>query len=104
MTPARLTRTATLSLGLLYVAAGIAGPAREAPSADGGRALWAGTLVGGGLLVLLGLALTGRRPHVARGLVCVGSLLGILVTTWTVVVPVLAVAVVFLTLRETTSA
>ncbi len=103
MAHARLTRMATLSLGVLYVAAGVAGPARSATSEDVGRALWSTTLVGGGALVLLGLALTTRRPPVARALVCVGSLLGILVTTWTVVVPVLAVAVVFLTLRETTS-
>lgn len=105
MAHARLTRLATLSLGVLYVAAGVAaavaGPARALPSGDGGRTFWVTTLVGGGALVLTGLALTGRQPHVGRGLVCVGSLLGVLATTWTVVVPVLAVVVVFLTLRET---
>ena len=101
MVHARLTRMATLSLGVLYVAAGIAEPARHISSSDGGRAFWIGTLVGGGALVLGGLALTGRQPHVGRGLVCIGSLVGILATTWTIVVPVLAVAVVFLTLRET---
>lgn len=100
MAHARLTRIATLSLGLLYVAAGAAGPARAASSGDGGRAFWTSTLVGGGALVLAGLALTDRRPHVGRGLVCVGSLIGILATSWTIVVPVLAVAVVVLTLRE----
>ncbi|WP_374455681.1 hypothetical protein [Nocardioides sp.] len=101
MAHAQLTRMATLSLGVLYVAAGLTEPARAVSSDDGGRAFWVGTLVGGGALVLGGLALTGRQPHVGRGLVCVGSLVGILATTWTVVVPVLAVAVVFLTLRET---
>ncbi|MDR7251284.1 hypothetical protein J2X46_000256 [Nocardioides sp. BE266] len=97
----RLTRIATLSLGALYVAAGI-GKVAEASSSEGGLAL--GTLVTAGALVLIGLALTTRQPHVGRGLVCVGSLMGIIATAWTIVVPVLALGVVFLTLRETVSA
>jgi len=104
MAHALLTRTATLSLGILYVAAGLAGPARDASAGDGGRAFWTATLLGGGALVLMGFALVRRQPHVGRGLVCVGSLVGILTTAWTVVVPVLAVVVVFLTLRETAAA
>jgi uncharacterized membrane protein HdeD (DUF308 family) len=101
MAHAHLTRVATLSLGVLYVVAGVAEPARAVASGAGGRAFWFASLVGGGALVLVGFALRSRRQHVGRGLVCVGSLVGILATTWTIVVPVLAVAVVFLTLRET---
>lgn len=97
----RLTRMATLSLGVLYVAAGLAETVRAVSQDDGGLAFWFGTLVGGGALVLVGLALLGRQPAVGCSLVCIGSLMGILATAWTVVVPVLALAVVFLTLRET---
>ncbi|KQV67738.1 hypothetical protein ASC64_10985 [Nocardioides sp. Root122] len=104
MTPARVTRFATLSLGVLYVAAGAAEIVRAATSTGDGGVILPGTLVAGGALVLTGLALTPPQPHVGRGLVCVGSLLGILATAGTVVVPVLAVAVVVLTLRETVSA
>lgn len=100
----RLTRMATLSLGALYLAAGIAKTAEATSSGDGGRAFWFATLVGGGALVLVGLSLTGRQPHVGRSLVCIGSLMGIVATAWTIVVPALALAVVFLTLRETVSA
>jgi len=104
MAPAHLTRIATLSLGLLYVAAGVTEIARAATTSGGEGVFLPATLVAGGALVLAGLFLTSRRPHVGRGLVCVGSLLGILATVGTVVVPALAVAVVFLNLRETASA
>jgi hypothetical protein len=100
----RLTAMATLSLGVLYVAAGIAKTAQAVSSGDGGLVFWFGTLVGGGALVLVGLALIGRQPHLGGSLVCIGSLMGILATAWTVVVPVLALAVVFLTLRATVAA
>lgn len=104
MAPAHLTRIATLSLGLLYVAAGLAEIAATVTTSGDEAVLLPATLVAGGALVLAGLALTARQPNVGRGLVCVGSLLGILATAGTVVVPMLAVAVVFLTLRETVSA
>jgi hypothetical protein len=96
----RLARSLALALGLLYLAAGLAESVRAVSSGDGGLWFWCGSLVGGGVLVLAGLRLRDRRPEVGRSLVCVGAVMGILATGWTVVVPVLALAVVVLELRE----
>ena len=106
MTRPRLTRALTIGLAVLYVVAGVAGVAGlaetvRAVSLDDRRPwFWFATLVGGGVLVLVGAAITQRHPNVGRGLVCVGSLLGIPATVRTIVVPLLAVTVVLLTVRE----
>ena len=106
MTRPRLTRALTIGLAVLYVVAGVAGVAGfaetvRAVSLDDRRPwFWFATLVGGGVLVLVGAAITQRHPNVGRGLVCVGSLLGIPATVRTIVVPLLAVTVVLLTVGE----
>ena len=94
----------TLGLGLLYVAAGIAESVRAVTSGDGGLWFWFGSLVGGGALVLSGMAVSSRHPNVGRTLICVGSMVGVLATGWTLVVPLIAVAVVVLNLQKPTSA
>jgi hypothetical protein len=100
----RLRFWLTLGLGLLYVAAGIAESVRAVTSGDGGLWFWFGTLVGGGALVLSGMAASSRHPNVGRTLICVGSVMGVLATGWTLVVPLIAVAVVVLNLHKQTSA
>ena len=97
----RLTRGLTLGLGSLYLAAGVAETVRVVRSGDGGLWFWSGTLLGGGALVLLGLTTFPRGSHMGSALICVGSVLGILATAWTVVVPILALAVVVLTVEAT---
>ncbi len=99
----RLRFWLTLGLGLLYVAAGIAESVRAVTSGDGGLWFWFGTLVGGGALVLSGMAVSSRHPNVGRTLICVGSMMGVLATGWTLVVPLIAVAVVVLNLQKPTS-
>ena len=99
----RLRFWLTLGLGLLYVAAGVAESVRAVTSGDGGLWFWFGTLVGGGALVLSGMAVSSRHPNVGRTLICVGSMMGVLATGWTLVVPLIAVAVVVLTLQQPTS-
>jgi hypothetical protein len=89
-----------MALGLLYLAVGVAETVRVVRSGDGGLWFWGGTLLGGGALVLAGLAALPRRPRAARWSICAGSLLGILATAWTIVVPVLALTVVVLTGRS----
>ena len=96
----RLRFWLTLGLGLLYVAAGIAESVRAVTSGDGGLWFWFGTLVGGGALVLSGMAVSSRHPNVGRTLICVGSMMGVLATGWTLVVPLIAVAVVVLNLQK----
>jgi len=96
----RLRFWLTLGLGLLYVAAGIAESVRAVTSGDGGLWFWLGSLVGGGALVLSGMAVSSRHPNVGRTLICVGSMMGVLATGWTLVVPLIAVAVVVLNLQK----
>ena len=84
-------------LGVLYVGAGIAETVRAVRSGDGGIVFWFGSLVGGGLLVLVGQALR-RRPRLSAALIGVGCLAGVLATAWTLVVPVFAVVVFVLAL------
>ncbi len=100
MTRPRLAFWLTLGLGVLYLAAGTAETVRAVTSDDGGLWFWFGTLVGGGALVLAGLATPARHPNIRRSLICVGSVVGVLATAWTVVIPLVAVAVVVLTLHE----
>jgi hypothetical protein len=98
----RLTRGLTLGLGSLYLAAGVVEAVKYVRSDEGDMWFRSGTLLGGGALVLVGLASVRRRPHTGSAVICIGSLLGILATAWTVVVPILALAVVVLTVEGTT--
>jgi hypothetical protein len=96
----RLTFWLTLGLSLLYVAAGIAESVQAVQDPEGNLWFWFGTLIGGGALMLAGMIVSSRHPNVGRGLICVGSMMGVVATTWTVVVPLIAVAVVVLTLHR----
>lgn len=99
----RLTRGLTLALGVSYVAAGIGEAVRALRSGDGGLWFWCGTLVGGGSLVLGGLVTARRHPRVGGALITIGCLLGIVATSWTIVVPLFALWVVVLNVRESTA-
>ena len=87
-------------LGGLLVAAGIAETVRLVRSGDGGFVFWFGTLVGGGLLVLIGTILLPRRPTAGFVLTAIGCAAGLLPTAWTVIVPVMLVALVFAAARQ----
>ena len=87
-------------LGLLYVVAGIAETVRLVLTGDGGFAFWFGTLVGGGMLILVGEALHPRYAGLAAWLIGGGCMAGVIGTWWTLVVPVLAVAVLVLALAR----
>ena len=96
MTRRRLTDILAVSLGGLYIVAGIAETTRALVTGDGGIPFWFGSLVGGGALILLGTLAPLGRPRLARGLVTAGCLAGILATMWTLVIPLFALAVVVL--------
>jgi hypothetical protein len=96
----RVTFWLTLGLSLLYLAAGIAESVQALQDPDGNLWFWLGTLIGGGALILAGLVVPARHPHVGRTLICVGSMMGVLATTWTIVVPLVAVTVVVLNLQK----
>jgi hypothetical protein len=99
----RLTRGLTLALGVIYLAAGIAVTVPALRPAEGGLWFWCGTLVGGGSLVLGGLVTARRHPRVGGALICIGCLLGILATSRTIVIPLFALWVVVLNVRESTA-
>jgi hypothetical protein len=61
-------------------------------------AFWAPSLLGGGVLVLYGIF--GRQTRFSTRLVVAGSLLGLVATAWTLVVPVLAMVLVVLTFNS----
>jgi hypothetical protein len=89
-----------LILGTLLVAAGIAETVRVVRSGDGGLAFWFGTLVGGGILVLTGTLLAPRRPVPGCVLTTIGCLAGVLPTMWTLIVPVMLLALVIVSARQ----
>lgn len=92
------TRWFAIAMGCLLVALGVAETVRVLRSGDGGLAFWFGTLVGGGVLILGGVALTERRPSAGRTMVVVGALAGMLPTMWTLVVPALLITLLVMIL------
>lgn len=90
-----------LGLGVLLIAAGIGETIRLTRSGDGGFWFWFPTLVGGGLLVVTGTLLRSRRPIPGFVLTVIGSLVGIPPTAWTVIVPVLLIALIIVSAKHT---
>ena len=97
----RLTYWLGIILGVLLIVDGIAETVRLTRSGDGGFAFWFGTLVGGGSLVLAGTLLRTRFARVGPVLVMTGCVLGLMPTMWTIVFPLLLLALLILTARET---
>ena len=93
-----------LFLGGLLVAAGIAETVRLVRSGDGGLVFWFGTLVGGGILVLTGTLLLPRRPIPGCILTTIGCLAGVVPTIWTLIVPVMLVALVIASAKQAAAA
>src|SRR5688500_10115798 len=89
-----------MSLGSLLVAAGIAETVRLVRTGDGGLWFWLPTLVGGGVLVIAGTLVLPRSPSLGRVLTCSGCVLGILPTTWTLIVPVLLIVLAVVSLKQ----
>ncbi len=56
---------------------------------------WLPTLWGGAALVLIGSFRIGQREQVSRAMVIAGVLLGFLPSAWTVVMPVLIIALAY---------
>jgi hypothetical protein len=58
---------------------------------------WITSLWGGGALLLYGIF---GRPEVSTRMVTFGALLGLVATAWTLVIPLLAIALVILAIRD----
>ena len=73
----------------------------DTDAGDGGIPFWFGSLVGGGAMVLLGALAFRHRPWLSFGLITVGCLAGAVATMWTLVIPLVALAVIVLALLRT---
>ena len=59
---------------------------------------WLPTLWGGGTLVLIGVFGADHRPALSIALVVGGTIVGLLASAWTVLMPLLGITLVFLTI------
>jgi hypothetical protein len=92
------TATAVLGvvLGVGYMAAGIAGWILDATDGDNRNlAFWLALLVGGGAAILLGVFRT-RSPALSIALTAIGAFAGALALFWSILVPILAAALIVL--------
>jgi hypothetical protein len=93
-----LTRRLGICLGALFVLLGLAETVRAVTTGDGGLLFWFGTLCGGGTLILLSTLGLQSRPRLSAVLLVVGAFATSLATAWTVVLPLLAMLLIFLRL------
>ena len=99
------TRLLGAVLGVGYIALGIVEAIvhMDAYSLDWLPVVWFPALCGGGVLVLLGVFKVVNPRWVSVGLVTVGAVAGALAALWTVVAPLLSIALIVLTVFRTTS-
>lgn len=91
------TQVLAAVLGVGYIAAGVVGAALGVTDSDGSDlAFWLALLVGGGTLVLIGSFALVARPVLGAALTAVGAVAGALALFWSVLVPVLALALIVL--------
>jgi hypothetical protein len=85
-----------------YLLAGIVGAIwprwDEAPASD--QILWLTLLVGGGVMLAAGLRAFDRSPWAGAALVSLGGLAGALVLFWTILAPLIAIALVVLSIIQ----
>ena len=101
----RAVRKALFVLGTLagaaYILVGIivgALPDVWEDTETGGRVTWIVFLVGAGVLVLLGLRIFDRSPRSGAVLVSLGALIGGLILAWSVAAPLVAIALIALSI------
>jgi hypothetical protein len=95
-----LARTLTIVLAVIYALLATLEVVLRLDDPDfGAMAFLAGTLSAGAALIVLGLF--GPVPEKLRvPVIMLGIVAGLIATVWTVVVPILAIVIVVLTLRD----
>src|SRR5215212_9552922 len=83
-------------LGLTYIVLGLVESTVAIRASDPILFFWFPALCGGGALVLTGTFKVVRPPTLSIGLVTAGALAGGLATAWTIVGPILAIALIVL--------
>ena len=101
------THKALVRLGwitaIIYIAVGLVvgllpSHWKEAPVAD--QVLWVVFLAGGGLILIAGLRFIERSPGLGAVLISLGALAGVAALFWTVVVPLVAIALIALSIMS----
>jgi hypothetical protein len=92
------TRRLGICLGALFVLLGVAETIRAITTGDGGIPFWFGSLCGGGVLILLSTLRLQSRPRLSLVLLILGAFAASLATAWTLVLPLLAMLLIFLRL------
>jgi len=92
----KLTRRLGAVLGIGFIVFGLVESGIALAGQDNIVFFWFPALCGGGVLILLGLFKVLDPGWASIGLVTVGAFAGALATIWTVIVPLLAVALVVL--------
>lgn len=67
-------------------------------------AFWLPTLWGGSGLILVGVFDKRVKPQLSRSLVILGAVIGFLPSSWTVIMPLLSIALVVLVIRRASRA
>ena len=104
MTKDKFTTRLGATLGIGFILFGIVETSVAMNGRDNIGFFWFPTLCGGGALILLGMFAVHRPAWLSAGLVTVGALAGGLATSWTVVVPILALTLIVLVILRSTSA
>lgn len=99
-TRSAVVRRLGAGLGLVFIALGLAETVRLLSTGDGGLVFWFGTLCGGGTMMLVANLRLRTRPRLALVLTIVGAAAGSVATAWTLILPVLAMAVIALRLTK----
>ncbi|HWC28518.1 MAG TPA: hypothetical protein VG845_00410 [Dehalococcoidia bacterium] len=96
MTEGKAIRALGAILGCGFLITGIVESAIAIAGNDEIVFFWFPALCGGGALILLGVFKVADRPRLSLGLVAAGSLAGGLATAWTLIVPIVALALIVL--------
>ena len=102
----RATATSALGafLGFGYVVLGIVESSIAIAGSDPILFFWLPALCGGGVLILLGVFKLVSPAWLSIGLVSVGALAAGLATVWTVVAPILSIALIWLVVTRASPA
>ena len=98
MTRDRVTEGLAWVLGVVFILFGLAEVVRVIGWGGGGLAFWFLSLCGGGTLILIGSFVVTQRQWLSSTLVIIGCLAATIATMWTLILPILAMALLVLTL------
>jgi hypothetical protein len=93
-------RPLSVTLGAVYVGFGIAEVVTHLDDTTLALLFWGGSLLGGGVMVLVGTFLRDRHRPIGLSLLTVGAVLGMNATAWTIAIPLFAVFVLVRSYRN----